>query len=644
MANDELKAAAQKELLRRSAVAELQRRAQIAEPRSQIEETQTALPVGNPSVDSFPSTVTNYALGGLPDKVNAAGLGVIQGGIVDPLMGRGFNVGGRYNEILNSERDNHAAYETANPNTALAAKIASVPVGMVMLPGGGSGIKGAAQTAAAYGGVLGAAQDSDTVGGHLLKAGLGTIEGGVLGAGTAAAIKYAPAAVKAVAAPLSGYLYPENTANTILTNAVLKSGKKIADVQAAINQAGAEGQPMFNTADALGERGQSLLSTVARSPSDKQAVIADALINRQMDQSGRVGGFIKSGLGANQTADQAVEALTKARGAVANKNYSAARNGAGPVDLTDTINTIDNLLGPGAKFDVGISPDTTEGALIGIRSQLAAGDKSGITSRSDFETLLRQKGDLADKVDSLYRAGKNNQANALKEVVKKLDKALEAASPAYRQANDTFSQMSRPIDAVDIGKQAARPSSRAADTIQTYSKLDPVSQQAFKTGYADPILARIENAPNTSNVARPFTAPKATQEFGAIAQDPSLLGRQLSRENIMHATLQRALGGSKTADNLINESELSAISPSEFMQASRGGLTGLVSLLVSKGGNFMTGKNANVRSLLAEKLLGNNPAQFIAALEKSRLASEAKRMATIKALAPMIGLEVGRAQ
>ena len=578
---------------------------------------------------------------GLNDKGSSALSGLFDGGIVDPLMGRGFNVGSRYNEALANRRDAENQYTEQNPVKSGIGTVGGTLLGLKFMPSIGTGMSGVVKTGAAYGAGLGATADANSLGERAQN----TISGGVGGAVTAplvaAGIKYAPAIGRTIAAPLMGYFNPEKMANSVLERAVQKSGQTVPDIQNIINQAGAEGNRGFNTADALGKTGQSLLSTVAKSPNDMQQTISETLLNRQAGQSGRVGGFVKTGLGASGTAKKMESGLTKLRTMVADGNYASARNDGGPVDLSGAINKIDEIVGPTNKYDLGISPDSTEGALLALRKQLASGTiKDGITSRNDFNRILSMKGDLKDTIDSLYASGKSKRASALDNVYKQLDAALADASPSYRNANDTFAQMSRPIDAVGIGKEAARPSSRAADNITTYNSMskDPVSQIAYKSGYADPLLGRIEASPPGVNTVRPLLADKYQQEFGAMAKDPALLGRQLGRENTMNATMQRALGGSPTAENLLNEAQMSSIDPSALAKIAKNPISGTIGFLLGKGGDILSGKNATVRSLLGERLLSQDPAAFIAALNKSKNISRAKREALIKALSPATGL------
>lgn len=429
---------------------------------------------------------------------------------------------------------------------------------------------------------------------------------------------YGPSLAKTVAPPVYAYFEPKNMANSIFDNAITKSGQTKDALVNSIKSAIAEGQPQFTNADALGQRGQELLASVARSPNDMQQTIAETLANRQAGQSSRVGNFVKTGLDAHGTAQKMASGLTKLRNGVADSLYTAARSDGGPVDLTGAINKIDEIVGPTTKYDVGISPDSTEGALLALRNQLASGTaKNGITSRSDFNRILSMKGDLKDTIDSLYASGKSKRASALDKVYTQLDAALADSSKSYRAANDTFAQMSRPIDAVESGQQAARGSVRAADNITAYQSMakDPVSQMAYKSGYADPLLGKIEASAQGANTARPLLADKYQQEFGAFSKNPAKLNRQLTRENTMHATAQRALSGSKTDMNLINEAGMSSVSPTDLFHAATHGIGGLVNLGMKTGTNFLTGRNSAVRSLLAKQLLGNTlPAAKLAKL------------------------------
>ncbi len=143
--------------------------------------TPATAPQGNADLGSMSGQAMDQMTGGLSQKANAGLLGLIQGGIVDPAMGRGFNVGGRYNDVLNMQRNNQAAYNTQNPGKAALGNAMGVGAGLMLMPSIGTGVKGAAMTGAAYGGLLGAAQDGGTVQEHVKNAGIGAAAGGAGG-------------------------------------------------------------------------------------------------------------------------------------------------------------------------------------------------------------------------------------------------------------------------------------------------------------------------------------------------------------------------------------------------------------------------------------------------------------------------------
>lgn len=144
---------------------------------------------GRADLGSMSGQAMDQMTGGITQKANAGILGLVQGGIVDPIMGRGFNVGGRYNEVLDQQRQDQAAYNAENPGKAAVGNALGVGAGLMLMPSIGTGIKGAALTGAAYGGILGAAQDGNTVQEHVNNAVSGTVAGGVGGLALGAAAK-----------------------------------------------------------------------------------------------------------------------------------------------------------------------------------------------------------------------------------------------------------------------------------------------------------------------------------------------------------------------------------------------------------------------------------------------------------------------
>ena len=84
------------------------------------------------------------------------------------------------------------------------------------------------------------------------------------------------------------WINPEGAANRQVARAMSESGRPTADIANDVTTAAAEGQPQFTLADALGNPGQRMLSTVARAPGEGRTDVVTALNNRQSGQGDRI--------------------------------------------------------------------------------------------------------------------------------------------------------------------------------------------------------------------------------------------------------------------------------------------------------------------------------------------------------------------
>lgn len=407
-------------------------------------------------------------------------------------------------------------------------------------------------------------------------------------------------------------------ADRAVAGAAQRAGLTADDLDAALQQAAREGQPEFVTVDALGRPGQRMLSSIQRTPTEAQQDIVEFLTSRQDQQGRRVGGFISEALDAPDTAAARTASLTQARGAAADAAYTAARQDAGPVDVRAALSVIDERIG--GMQGSGVAGDGIDGALARFRGRLAAqpGPDGVMRELSDFDRVLGVKQDVSDAIGAAVRAGRNNEARELTKLRDALDAALEASSPSYRTANDQFRQASRVIDAVDEGTQAARPRNRADDVLAQYQAMTPEQQAAFRVGYADPVMARVENAPLGTNRVRTLRADGFSDVMGGIANDPALLARRLDREARMFSTNQGVLGGSQTAERLADDALLSSESVGilgNILAGRFGAAAGQAGIMA---GNSLAGRNTATREEIARILLSRDPR---AALERA-LAAE----------------------
>jgi hypothetical protein len=453
-------------------------------------------------------------------------------------------------------------------------------------------------------------------------AGFGAVAGGLEGEGTdrfkeaakGAALGGAVAGVgipvlgaaKMVAAPIisniRARINPEGVATSQVARALTESGRTPQQIVQETFDAANQGQGAYTVADALGHPGQRLLSTAARSPGEGRTQIVDFLQGRQADQGRRVAQQVAEGFDSPQTAQQTRTAMTAARDDAADVAYGAARQNARPVDLSNVIARIDDTLQPGvnqiARPQSGIANDSIESALDGIRRRLT----DGRSVLSDFTAIQRVRGDVSDAVQAAQRAGQGNRARMLGGILREIDTAMESASTGFRQANRNFAQATRDVEQVDAGRNAYQ-RGRTEDIIPQFQAQTPQGQQAFRTGYSDPIIENALGAQGaTTNRARFATSPAFRDEAAAMAPRSQRMLGQLDRENRMHETMNQATQGSRTFDNFADDAA-ARVDPSIVASLLSGNFTGAARQGLATASNVLHGNTPEVRQRMAELLL-----------------------------------------
>lgn len=586
--------------------------------------------------------------------------------VMDPFNWSG--AGDNYRTGRDQMRAESAAAQQANPNFFMGGDIGgSIGTSLAALPAiAGKGILGAMGWAtglgAAEGGLMGAGNaDGRDMLPEVMRGGL---LGGTLGAAAVPVAAGLRAAGRMVADPLRGIggLLTGRASQALaarpINRAIYRSGMDIPTIENRIAAANADGQHMFALADALGLPGQRLASGVARQPGEGRTELVNWLNSRQGGQRDRVGGFVADALNAPDTAAQRQASLTAARAAAADVNYPAARADAVPVDVRSALDIIDERLGPMSNVDV--AGDSVDAIFARYRSRLAGQTRQGEPAElSDFSRVLGVKQDLQDDITAATIAGRGNQATLLTNLRNSLDAALENSSGGYRRANDTFRQQSQVIDSIDLGREvAAGPRRRVDDATDAFGRLGqyqafpPVAsnrlsitgpdstgtsvvpylgdgaavapsapppsqwsqQDAFRVGFSDPLLGRIENLGPGTNATTEFLGTKNGAMMGLLSRDPEQWQRLLDRENTMFQTRFEALGGSKTADNMGDAGEFIAPNIEVLANIFTGRFGNAAGLLGKRVLTMFTGMNEQTRNAVARALMSQNPVVDLAPL------------------------------
>lgn len=529
-------------------------------------------------------------------------LEMMRHGTFDPREGYNY-AKAREDRIMDKSRENTGLLGTAAEvlgGGISGAGLASggVTAARFLAPEAGLAARSAASAVDAGGlGAFSGAMEGDGIKERFNNAVKGLGAGIAIGGLTPVALKIAGAALSPVVSNIRARVNPQGYAESQVARAIHESGVNPDEISLRAVQAANEGQPQFNMADAMGDAGQEMLGAAARGPGAGRTAIVDALENRQAGQGRRISGALAEGFNAPETAAQTEARLTTQRGATADAEYGAVRNDANRVDVTPTLNHLDEIIGTQPGQVLTPANDSVEAALTPFRQRLSR------VNPDDFEAVQRIRGDMADAAQSARQSGHGNRARLISGAVRRLDTAMENASEGHLAANRNFAQASRNIEAVDAGRAAAT-RGRTEDTIPAFQALAPEGQAAFRSGYVDPLIAQAQGAAFGANKARPLINDAFQAEAGAMAPGNDMMQRRIAREQTMFETRNTALGGAPTAKNLAHDSAM-GVDPHLVGQIFTGNWHGALRTALAAGHNAVTGNTPAVRQEVANILLQN---------------------------------------
>lgn len=557
---------------------------------------------------SFGQGVANTVMFGFNDEA-AAGLATLRAKLP------GGN-GKSYSDILDTIRKQDQADAEAHPVANVGGMLAGGLAGGAGLASSGlslganaaragQGLGRAAGMSAIDGGLLGAAQGFGNgeggIGSRATSATKGAALGGILGGAAPLAIAGASAVARPVLAPVMSRLNPQSYANQALQEGLTRSGQSPEDIARALTAAQSDGQGVFTVADALGNSGQRMLSTVTRTPNNSRQAVVEQLMNRQAGQGGRVAGALAEGFGAPDTAAQRIASLTQSRRAAGNANYGAARDAAGAVDTSPAIQAIDDVIRPGVTPMIGAGAN--DGGVYSTLNRARGLLTNGRSQVSDFDRALLAK----QEMDAILEQG-GTAANLLRPARNALDEQLAQSSQPYATARNAYRQGSQNIEAVDTGRNAAM-RGRSEDTIPAFNAMRTDQQSAFRAGYVDPLIERVQGAATGVNKARPLINDATAAEFPAFAAPgrADQLGARLGREQTMFETNTAAMGGSRTADNLADAADMNRFDPGVISALVRGKPLEAAMTAIGRIGNEARGMPPRVIEQVAQSLMETRP-------------------------------------
>jgi hypothetical protein len=594
-----------------------------------------------PSAPAEPDARNNFM--GKVDATVRGAADFLSAGMADEIaagLGTGFGFLGDYSKELTRQRGIDKSDGENRFGYRLAGQVAGGIGGGVGLAksglslgsnaiNAGRGLPAVMGASAVDGAAIGALQgfgSGEGLDDRAVQAAQGAALGGVVGGAVPAVVAGAQTVGKPLVAPIMARLRPQEYANAAMSDAARRSGMTADDIANAIRGAKADGQGEFMVADALGNSGQRMMTTVTRTPNEMRQSISEQLLGRQMDQGRRVAGALGDASGSPLSASQLDEMLKAQRAADAAKNYAPVKVDTTAIDVSPAVGVANRAISPAADnlaqaagavptdlaARAGIETaeasirDPIRQALKDARSYLAS-DRLTVTN---VEKAFRAKTNIDDMIADATAQGRGGLVAELKPMQEALDAALARTSKPYAAARDAYSQSSGVIDAIGKGRELAAPRNRTQDVLSTFGAMTPEQQQAARVGFFDPLITQAQQRAGTmSDSARPFTSNAMREQLPAIAapREAARLERRLGRELTMSETARAALGGSKTADNLADAAEMSKFDPGVITNLVRGRPVDAIMAALSRVGSEAKGMPPRVVEQIGRVLAETNP-------------------------------------
>lgn len=267
-----------------------------------------------------------------------------------------------------------------------------------------------------------------------------------------------------------------------------------------------------------------------------------------------------------------VQSLAEAAKKVGNDQINPVLASAKPVNLENTLNSLDNILKPGA-LKIGDSEP-----LIDIKRQLEAINKKLRTSKEydandlhKFQSKLRER---ADDLEASINGSDKAMGKALREVRNNIVSDIDKSASGYKAALSAYRDEKNIADAFKEGYDGLFSSSKKMENTPSFVKkwfdgLSDAEKQAAKEGARASIATEIGVARNPALAGERLSRSDFNQEklrilFGEA--EANKLIKALSDERIIANTHNKIVEGSQTAMRDASKSQWKAPDPTQVGQ------------------------------------------------------------------------------
>lgn len=316
--------------------------------------------------------------------------------------------------------------------------------------------------------------------------------------------------------------------------------------------------------DSGGAKSLTNLARAAASGRGKaQSIAGKALVNRQLEQGGRVSEHIDRAVGGVNIEDE-IARLDDIVGEQAKTAYDAARAQAKPFNLSDVVRkwrgdakgndtvskqlneAIDTFFDPGLVEQVSMKTGKTMKQLRYTKL---------LEPTSDMDQFMRSRRGLDQMIDASKAVGgkPTTLTLVLAGLRRDLNNAARKDNDAWLKADAQFSEGKAGQAAIELGETIAlRAGGKQRAAMAKFSKLSEEQKELARLGLARQIMDRVTNKRESHDVTQELSTDSVNRVLGKVFPDKSgqRLIRDMEREGITTDTLRDVFGGSQTAPRL----------------------------------------------------------------------------------------------
>lgn len=554
--------------------------------------------------------------------------------IVAALTTGSFFRGEEYERARTAERAKEAAFMAREPATAIAAELGGgmlLPGGALATVGRGASLLGRGARAALAGagaGALFGAGEAEEVADIPREAALA----GTIGAVTGPVAAAVPSAVGAIGRPVV------RTAGRVAEAAVSDPSKRAARMIASrLRDAGVTGKEMKalmksakpETIADLGDASVARLARlVAQSPGEGSDIAAKALNARHFGSeaissaSERIEQDLLRAGAPKQTALQAKDGLRAIKKEKAADLYAKAEAFAPPVEMRNQLAPIFKRL---PRNIINQAKST---------ARLAGRDFSGETYQNiDMAGLNQIQRTLRSMATKAYKEGNGELGGIYADMRKQLLNIVDNYNPDFAKARSMYAGSAAQEAALELGRSFRR-FKDAGEIKRLVADMGEDELHNFRVGVAQSIRNEMDRAAPGRNMAAVISGSRQKiQQIEEAFPEGSFeeLKRALDAETAMAARRQRILGGSQTAETMMeagqSAAEEAAMAGQMIRDVRQGGLPSAVAGFAERYGMpAVMGVGPQTSRELGRMLFATEPAARAAAIRQVREAGLAGRI------------------